>query len=203
MALGDPYASLAALKERLSVDNNAHDARLTTALLVASRGVDTFCGRQFNLATGSATARKYRPDSHQLCIVDDFVSISSLAVDESNTGTFSTVWSATDYELYPLNGIVDGEPGWPYWRIGATLQQGRRFPCYNRATVQAVCQWGWAAYPAAVPEATLIVAEEIASLKDAPFGVGGYGDFGVIKVRDNPFASRMLKKYQRNAVLVA
>jgi hypothetical protein len=202
MALGDPYASLTDLKVRLGVTNNEHDDRFRTALLVATDGVNGFCHRQFNLATG-ATARKSRPVGHDLCIVDDFVSVSSIATDETNTGSFSTTWSATDYELYPLNGVVDGEPGWPFWRIGATLQQGRRFPCYRRATVQVTAVWGWAALPAAVPEATLIVAEEIANLKDAPFGVGGYGDFGVIKVRDNPFASRMLKKYQRDAVLVA
>jgi hypothetical protein len=202
VALGDPYAKLSDLKGRLGVTNNEHDARFTTALMVASAGVDGFCHRQFNLA-GSATARKYRPGAHQLCVVDDFVSISSLATDESNVGSFGTVWSATDYELYPLNGVVDGVPGFPFWRIGATFQQGRRFPCYHRATVQVTALWGWAALPAAVPEATLIVAEEIAQLKDTPFGVGGYGDFGVIKVRDNPFASRMLKQYQRDPVLVA
>lgn len=202
MAFGDPYASLSDLKARLEVTRSDDDARFTAALAAASRGIEKFTGRQFNTAAG-ATARKYKPVSHRLCLVDDFVSITSLKTDDSNVGTFGTTWSSTDYELYPLNGISDGEPGWPYWRIEATQQQSRYFPCWSRATVEVTAVWGWAAVPAAVNEATLIAAEEITKLRDTPFGVGGYGDFGVIRVRDNPFVARMLGPYRRDPVLVA
>jgi hypothetical protein len=54
-----------------------------------------------------------------------------------------------------------------------------------------------------VTEACRIAAEEIFKLRDTPFGIGGYGDFGVIRVRDNPFTSRLLNPYRRSAVLVA
>lgn len=202
MAFGDLYATLSDFKSRVGVTNNEHDDRFRAALTVASRGVEKFCGRQFNTVAG-ATARKYKPVGHRLCLVDDLVSVTSLKTDDSNVGTYNITWATTDYELSPLNGISDGEPGWPYWRIGATLQQSRCFPCYSRATVQVTAVWGWPAVPVAVQEATLIVAEEISKLRDTPFGVGGYGDFGVIKTRENPFASRMLAPYRRDAVLVA
>lgn len=200
MALGDNYATLAQFKERLDISTNAHDSRAVFALTASSRGVDKFCHRQFNTAT-SATTRKYRPTSHDLVLVDDFQTLTSLKTDDGDAGTASTTWSAAEYELEPLNGVVDGEAGWPFWWINAV---GRRcFPCFRRATVELTALWGWAAVPSAVFEATMIVAEEIFKLRDLPFGVGGYGDFGVIRVRDNPFASRMLRPYQREAVLVA
>lgn len=200
MALGDNYAALAMLKTRLDLTRNDDDGRLTAALIAASRGIEKFCGRQFNTAA-APTARKFRPTSHGLCLVDDFQTLTTLKTDDSNVGSFGTTWAATDYELEPLNGVVDGEAGWPYWRIKAV--NARPFYCYPRATVELTALWGWAAVPAAVTESCLIAAEEISKLKDTPFGIGGYGDFGVIRVRDNPFTARMLNPYRRNPVLVA
>lgn len=200
MALGDNYAALALFKERMEITTDIHDNRANFALSASSRGVDKFCGRQFNTAA-APTARKYRPDSHGICKVDDFQTVVTLKTDDGDTGTFGTTWSASDYESYPLNGVVDGEPGWPFWKIKAVAS--RFFPCFRRATVELTALWGWAAIPSAVFESTLIVAEEIFKLRDLPFGIGGYGDFGVIRVRNNPFAARMLGPYQRDPVLAA
>lgn len=201
MALGANYATLEQLKLRLEMTRGDDDNRLNAALAAASRGIEKFCGRQFNLAD-SASARVYRPTSHCLCMVDDFASLTTLKTDDSDTGTFGTTWSTTDYELAPLNGVVDGEAGWPYWRIKA-VGYSKRFYCYQRATVQVTATWGWPAVPAPVTEACLIAAVELVKLKDTPFGVGGYGDFGIVRVRENPFTARMLAPYQRNSVLVA
>jgi hypothetical protein len=200
MALGANYATLAQLKERLTTTTDVHNDRMTAALTAASRGIEKFCGRQFNTAA-SVTARKFRPTSHGMCLVDDFQSLTSLKTDDSNVGTFATTWSATDYELEPLNGVVDGEAGWPYWRIKSVY--AKPFYCYPRATVELTALWGWAAVPAAVNEACLIAATELVKLKDTPFGIGGYGDFGIVRVRDNPFTARILNPYRRNPVLVA
>jgi hypothetical protein len=46
-----------------------------------------------------------------------------------------------------------------------------------------------------VHEACLIVASETVKLRDAPFGVAGYGDYGAIRVRNNPMAMGMLAPY--------
>lgn len=201
MALGAKYASLAQLKLRIEMTRGDDDDRLNAALDSASRGIEKFCGRQFNTA-GSASARKFRPMTADVCYVDDFSAITSLKTDDSDSGTFGTTWSAADYELEPLNGVVDGEAGWPYWRIRA-VGYSRRFYCYRRATVEVTATWGWATVPAAVTEACLIAATELVKLKDTPFGVGGYGDFGIVRVRDNPFTARILNPYRRDPVLVA
>lgn len=202
MALGDAYATVDDMKARLDREADIDENALQAALDTASRGIEKMTGRQFNQAT-VATARVYRPTSYRLVDVDDFYTTTGLVIetDDGDSGTFSTTWSAGSYELYPLNGISDGEAGWPWFKVRAL--NSRWFPCGSRATVRVTARWGWAAVPAAVKESCLVSAVEIFKLKDTPFGVGGYGDFGIIRARDNPFVARMLAPYSRNTFLVA
>lgn len=198
MALGDAYATVSELKVRLRITDTKDDVRLADALTSASRGIETVCERQFN-DSGAVSARIYRAEHRSLVNVDDFHTAVGLVVKTGpGDGTFTTTLSAGDYELEPLDGIVGGVPGWPWWKIRGP----RAFPCSARATVQVTARWGWAEVPSAVSEACLIVAEEIFKLPDNPFGSGGYSDFGVIKVRNNPFATRMLSPFMRHPVLM-
>lgn len=200
------YCSLEELKSRVGESSRTdHDFELSIAIDSASRSVDGFCGRVFSLAT-VASARIFYPRNSHFARIDDFYTVTDLAIktDLDNDGTYETTWTSDDYQLEPLNGVVDGESGWPYWRIRAV--GSRLFPpgsVSTRAPLQVTAKWGWAAVPANVKEATLILAEEAFKLKDSPFGVGGYGQFGIIRVRDNPMAARLVARYQRDPVLVA
>lgn len=201
MALGDSYATLAELKTRLGISDTGDDTQLTEALSVASRAIEQHCGRQFNKTT-TASARTFYPKHCYLAHVHDFHTTTDLVVatDSGADGTYETTISSSNYELQPLNGIVDGESGWPYWRIktvNATLPTGT-----GRASVQVTAQWGWTAVPAGVKESCLILAEEIAKLKDTPFGAGGFGEFGRIRARENPHVAMRLAPYRLLPVLV-
>lgn len=202
MALGDSYATLVELKARLEITDNADDTRLTDALSAASRGIEKFCGRQFNKAT-TATTRVYYPRAGCWVDVDDIHTTTDLVVktDEGDDGTYETTWSTTDYQLEPLNGIVDGETGWPYSIIRAVAS--RYFPATSqRAPVQVTAQWGWNAVPASVKEATLVLAEDVFKLADTPFGAGGFGEFGRIRARENPHVAMLVGPYRRHVALV-
>lgn len=210
MALGDSYATILELKSRLGgVTGTNDDNALTNALAVASRGIEKVCGRQFNQAT-SATARVYYPCTACLAEVDDFYTTSGLiiATDSSNDGVYETTWATTDYQLEPLNGVVDGESGWPYRTIRAV--DARRFWYHTttyayspRAPLQVTAQWGWSAVPASIKEACLAAAVETFKLKDAPWGVAGVGEWGTMRVRSNPMVMAMIAPYRLNPVLVA
>jgi hypothetical protein len=202
MALGDSYATLAELKNRLGITDTSDDTRLTEALASASRGIEDCTHRQFNLAA-SATARLYYPRYEDMATVDDIASTTGLIIetDAGGDGTFETTWSATDYELHPLNGVVDGRSGWPYRKIKAV---DRWFPvCTKRASLRVTAVWGWAAVPAGVKEACLILAEDIFKLRDAPFGVGGYGEYGRIRAKENPNVWMRIHVFVRDPVKVA
>lgn len=204
MALGDSYATLAELKVRLAgVTGSADDAALTNALAVASRGIEKTCNRQFNQTT-SASARIYYPCSSWLAEVDDFYTTSGLivAIDAGDAGTYPTTLTSADYQLEPLNGVVDGESGWPFWKIRA--MSGQLWPTTaRRAPLQVTAKWGWTAVPAGVKEACLAVAEETFKLKEAPFGVIGVAEWGGVRVRANPMAMAMIAPYTLSPALMA
>lgn len=202
MGLGDSYATRDELKLYANIDRDTFDNFLTDALAAASRGIETVCHRQFNDA-GSASPRVYRPLHSTHVKVDDFHTPTGLIVktDSAGDGTFATTWAVTDFEQRPLNGIVGGQSGWPFcdiWSNGTHL-----FPTASFASVQVTARWGWAAVPGPVKQACLMLAEEIYKQKDAPFGIAGTDNYGLVRVRENPMVMRKLAPYVRYPVAVA
>lgn len=195
MALGDPYVSLDELKDYLKMTGkDQYDDILTDALLSICKEINRKCHRQFNKATVAST-RSYHPTTSCLVKVHDFYTDADLAVTYNGQ-----TLSASDYELSPLDGIVDDEPGWPWWRI--KLLNGHRFHrTYNvqAAPVTVTARWGWDDVPEPVKQACKIMAAETFQLKDAPLGVAGLDAMGaVMRVRDNPMARSKLFPYIRN-----
>lgn len=196
MALGDPYITSAQLAAYLGVSDSYDDALMTSASVAATEWVTKHCQRQFNKTT-TATARTFVAKDAYICDVDDFHTTTGLviATDDSDTGTYGTTWSATDYALRPFNGIEASTTGFPYRKIVAV--ESRYWPCATgRARVQVTAQWGWAAVPESVTLATKIVAAFIFNLKDSPIGIASFGDNGLIRVRDVPQAVMLLEGYR-------
>ncbi len=202
MALGDNYHTLAELKTRLGISDSNEDAALNAASSSASRNIEKYCRRQFNDA-GSASARVYFPLTSRKVLVDDFHTTTGqqVAVDTDDDGDYDSIWATTDYINMPLTGIRDGVPGWPYWEIKAVDSQ--YFLNGQRPSVQLTARWGWAAVPAPIKEASLALAEEIFKMKDSPYGIAGFGEFGFVRVRENPKIISLLMSYRRRAVRVA
>lgn len=155
MAIGDPYALPADLQARL---NKADDGTYTSLLDAASKAVERFCQRQFN-TDGATSAREYEPYDAEMLAVDDFHTSTGLVIDIDG----ETV-DLTDVILEPRNGIVDGQTGWPFFQIIArtalwpVTSRFRPWPL-NPPVITVTADWGWAAVPAAIKEATLDVAE--------------------------------------------
>jgi hypothetical protein len=199
MALGDPYVTLAEFKTRVGIGDTNDDDAITQAVNTASRWIDGHCRRQFNKTT-TASARIYYPEHCGLVLVDDFHTTTDLAVKTGTDGTYGTTLTSAQYELHPLNGIVGGESGWPYWKIYTV---NTSIPAsVGRATVQVTAQWGWNAVPAAVKEACFIVSRETFKLNDTFTGRSGFGEFGEMVLRRAPQALDYLVKYRLDPVLV-
>lgn len=200
MAIGDPYILLEELKDYMKMTGSSQDDdKLQNAMQDASVGINGFCNRQFNRTT-TASLRKYDLTASGIAVVDDFWTTDELVVSLDG----STLTEDSDYELRPLNGVVDGEPGWPYWRIKLLgFRSNIQRYCNSGARLQVTAQWGWASVPAPVKQACFIMAAETFQLKDAPLGVAGADAFGtVMRVRNNPMASNKLARYVRDKVLV-
>lgn len=194
------YATPEDLAARLSADGTAvsatWDAELSDALDAAQQMVDAHCGRTFE-RTETASARRYCVEETECVEVDDFWTSTGLIVqtDTGDDGTFATTWTTSDYELEPANGIVNGLTGWPYREIHAI--SGLWFPMARRReyTVKVTAKWGWENVPAPVKQATLILAAETFKLREAPFGIAGFGEFGPVRIRANPKVAQMLAPY--------
>lgn len=203
MAIGANYVDDATLKHYMGLADTDYDAEVAAVASSASREVERFCHRQFNKDAAPA-ARKFIPTRPGLCITDDFYTTTGLIVqtDDSLDGTFARTWAIdVDYELQPLNGVVDQIPGFPFWKIVAIGQQG--FPGHpTRATVKVTASWGWATVPAPVIEAVKMIASDSFQYKDTRMGVAGADQFGsVVRIKENGLAACKLKSYVRGRVI--
>jgi hypothetical protein len=197
------YASLERFKSRLRIDGTDDDDELTEALDSASREIDTFCGRRFYADT-AATARTYRPRDTCLAMVDDFWDTAGLIVaTDDGSGSYATTLALnTGFVVEPLNGVVDGSSGWPYWKLRA-VGTGASWTGSALPSLRVTAKWGWAKIPRPVTQACLIMAQANYKLKDVAFGAAGVGDLGIVTVRQVPAAMTKLAPYQRDPVKAA
>lgn len=196
----------------ITYTDSLDDARLIAACDAATSMIQAHCDRQF-IAETTTSARVFVASTPWLCEFDDISSTSGLVVktDEDDDGVFETTWASTDYQLEPLNGRLSGQ-AWPYTRMRAV--ESREFPLqFGRGMVQVTAKWGWATadptivtyLPAAVVQAAEIQALAIFKSTDAPLGIAGFGDIGVVRLRQaiHPVAAALLMPFRREQVLVA
>jgi hypothetical protein len=199
--VAEEYATDAELKSYIGIDGVGSDPMVTTANEAAHRGIDDFCGWTF-YAASPATDRDFHTDDRRLCRIDA-VSVGSglvLKTDTGGDGSFSTTLTvSTDFQLEPLNGVVDGISGYPYTRI--RLVGGDTFPCsrYGRPNVRVTAKWGWAAVPPVIKMATLELAKDMFKSKDFAAGAIGFGDV-YARIRDNPALVSRLANYRNPPV---
>ena len=182
MAITNGYCSLAELKAALRVADSIDDSLLELAIESASREIDGYCERVFYSTSGT---RVYAPTNVYYMNTDDIVSITTLK-SSSDGVTYDTTWTTSDYQLEPLNGVAGGLTGHPYTRIRAIgnflLPAWNSSTIYNlEASMQVVGVFGWSAIPAAIRQATVILAMRIFKRLDSPMGVIS-NDLGSMRV---------------------
>ena len=178
MTITNGYASLAELKAALRISDYIDDDALERAVEGASRRIDGVCDRRFYL-DAVATARVYRPTSPWRVEIDDVASLTGfiLKTDGDGDGVYEETWTASDYELGPLNALVKGRP------VNVIHGIGQLFPTETRpAPVQVTALWGWPEVPHAIREATILLAGRMFKRTDSLLGVAGVGDLGALPV---------------------
>lgn len=198
MAIVNGYTDLASVKEALRVPDAVDDALIERAIEAASRRIDGETGRRF-YQDDTVSARRYRPHSSEVVIVDDISTATGLIVrtDRDGDGSYETTLTVdVDFQLEPLNALAGGEP--IMW-----IQSYAMFPmlAYKRPSVQVTARWGWPSVPHAVREACVLLATRHFKRLDSPLGVAGFGDMGAIMVRPlDPDVARLLAPFQRMTV---
>jgi|SRR5215831_17776912 len=193
------YCSAEQLKSRLGIDDNVDDLEIGEAVESASRSVDEICGRFF-WRTASTEVRTYIPTSIYAQEIDDLVTVTTVKADRDGDGVYEETWTLdVDYQLQVAPGHYNtgalGEQ-WPYTRFNIV---GPKFvpivwPWSHLNRIQVTGVFGWPSVPLAVRQATLIAAADLFRLKDAPFGIAGFGEFAV-RIQQNPRVMSLLKRY--------
>ena len=189
------YCTAADLATYMTVSQASYADDLANAINTASRQVDAWCARRF-YADANATARTYWTKDTRVLIIDDAFEISSVKLSSNDNGTYDVTYtSGVDFITEPLNGVADGLSGLPTWRLRWTTPV---LPLNtNLPAVQVTAKWGWATVPEPVRQAALIIAGEVFKLREAPFGVAGFGEMGAVRVgKMSPQAVQMLRPYR-------
>lgn len=197
------YATVSEVADWLGIQDSYDDSLLSVALASAEDAVDDYCGWRFDSASATYT---YSVASTSLLDLDALPLASSsgitLSTDDNDDGTFENTWSASWFQLEPLNGVgPNGRTGWPYTQVRPV--GGYWFPTssYGRPTVQIAGTFGWAAVPDNVRLATIQMAGWLWSSKASPSGVL-LTEFGPVSVRQVPQAERLLRNYRRGRAIV-
>ncbi len=196
--LSNLYITAAELKAARDLSGYTFaDADIDRAILAASRTIDQACRRRFWLDPDATSVRYYTPERSDRLEVDDLVAVTSVATDLNGDGTYEyTMVATTDYRSYPANAAADG---WPYTAFVQNRLSGRYFPC-GEQSVKVTGQFGWAAVPGPVAQATLILAARYLSrTRDATYGivsVGGAGEGTAMRIsRTDPDVFELLRPY--------
>lgn len=153
---GDPYCSRDEYRHIISKSDDGEDTQVDLDLAAITTHINNELGRWF-WRDATATTRIYVPSNAYGLTIDDAVSVSAVAVDDDDDGTYGTALTATDYELIPLNAATGPEP-WPYTGLRmlseglpyvANLRTGK--PRFHRVRVTGI--HGWPAVPAPIVQA--------------------------------------------------
>lgn len=193
MALGDPYITLPELRKYLEIDDThtSMDIALTDAARSASQEIERHCFRQFN-KQDNPTERTYRLESRNSIRPDDFWTPTGLVI------SIDDVLYTDDYSLWPRDGVVDGQIGWPFNMI-----RGRFSYLWNRhydgtpVEAHVTACWGWPQVPAPVRQACLILAAYTYKLQDVPLGVESGNKQYPTKIQGMAPVQNLLCKYVR------
>ena len=196
MAITNGYASLAEVKAALRITDTVDDSLLEMAVESASRLIDGYAARIFYSA-GTATRYFVAQDDFNVEVDDLANGTVTITTAQDADGVFDTTWAAGDYQLEPLNGVLDGM-AWPYTNIRAVGTY--LWPITGgEALIKVQGTFGWPATPIAIKQACIIQASRIFKRLDSPLGIAGFGDLGAIRVSSqlDPDVAQLVMPYRR------
>lgn len=202
------YCSKEELKSRLQIDatDTGDDYEIQLAIQATSDWITRYCGRHFYRVTETRT---FRPENVWQLFIDDLVTCTSVDLDYDGDGVYEVHWTeGIQYQLlrynasYNVNDLGVAQPrndlqviyGTPANPVGGQwLPWIWPFTQQNRVSITAV--WGWPDVPPGVTQAALLMAADMFKMKDAPWGVAGVGELGLVKTQSNPMVVELLRPY--------
>lgn len=205
--LGHLYVTPQMLRSRVGLQpgDTSSDLELHSACYAASRALEAYCQRTFWRTLPSEVRTFEAADVFRLDLGpwNDLVVATQIRTDLDADGVFEVTWPTGDYVLEPVNSQAGPErrPYTSIRAIGASYLPTQFYPRYwgrqygrlDRVEITGV--FGWPAVPAAISEAARILAASLFKAKDAPFGIASFGEYGAVRVREDPMVARLAGPY--------
>jgi hypothetical protein len=170
MTWAPDYITSAQLKAYARIGDDVDNAQVALAVTAASRAVDGCGGRQFGQIGASTewlfTARWDSGCRRWSVPIEDLTAGTGLTVTIDGTAT-------TAYTLRPTRAVDQGKV---YTEL--LFNDGVSVVGDLDAVAITSDQWGWAAVPGVVEQATLIQASRFLSRRESPYGIAGSPDSG-------------------------
>ena len=206
MAITNGYATLTQIKNYMSISDNTDNDLLEDLIESASRSIDRIANRRFYLDT-TASARLYRAYSDIFVYIDDLGTTTDLVVKTDSNGNGSYAKTLTLNQDYILDPLTAPSLSRPYTQL-TMVSNTETWPIFPGLTqnglrpgVQVTARWGWPSVPDDINMACLILTADLYKRKDAPGGILGLGDLGVVRMsplgRD---VTAMVRAYKKEVV---
>lgn len=192
MAWEPDYVTAEQFQEFVRSELTADTAVITRAITAASRDIDWVASnlpnglgfrRQFGqYATPVAryyTATWDKCQARYVVEIDDLMDIAglSIAIDTSNSNSYTDVVTSGNYLLRPIDALVNGRP---YTQIAFSNTSGIQ-PTLWPDSVKVTAKFGWDSVPVAIEEATLLQAHRLHKRRLSPLGTTGSNQGGASK----------------------
>jgi hypothetical protein len=182
------YCTFEEFEAYVSSEITGNQEFLADVLAATEDAVNDYCGRAFDNLTTPIT-RTYVPHD-DVVEIHDISDTAGIVILDNGAAV-----ALTDVQFEPTNTVTANGLTTPKFKIR------RLSTCWTppilsprQATVSVTStHWGWAAVPPQVKQATLILGKDIAHVRANRFGVAGFGEFGVVRVRDNPHVVMLLQ----------
>ena len=206
MAITNGYATLTQIKAYMSISDNTDNDLLEDLVESASRSIDRIANRRFYL-DATASARLYRAYSDIFVYIDDLGSTTDLVVKTDSNGNGSYAKTLTLNQDYILDPLTAPSLSRPYTQL-TMVSNTETWPIFPGLTqnglrpgVQVTAKWGWPSVPNDINMACLILTADLYKRKDAPGGILGLGDLGVVRMsplgRD---VTAMVRAYKKEVI---
>ena len=191
------YTTVYELKNAIGIADAVDDLKLGAAVSAASAWIDSYCGRTFVQASGTATRTFVPTGMMDALAIDDATSIVAVNIDDDLDNTFGEALTTADWQAQPVNGTTGGI-NWPYNTL-LPIEDGYWPMERGRATVQVQATFGWDDTPIQVRQAAILQASRLFKRFDSPLGVAGFGDLGVLRVSRfvDPDVEMLLAPFRR------
>jgi len=190
----------------MSISDNTDNDLLEDLIESASRSIDRIANRRFYLDS-VASARLYRAYSDIFVYIDDLGTTTDLVVKTDSNGNGSYAKTLTLNQDYILDPLTAPSLSRPYTQL-TMVSNTETWPIFPGLTqnglrpgVQVTARWGWPSVPDDINMACLILTADLYKRKDAPGGILGLGDLGVVRMsplgRD---VTAMVRAYKKEVV---